>query len=102
SRPDLGYPQVRAADEHTTVVARYAPFPVALPDRDGADGPGTLLVANADGDPVVLLTAVRPERALARVQDCRGEILSETVLDLVAGVNPVTVPTGGLLTLMRE
>ncbi|MFD8206965.1 glycoside hydrolase family 36 protein [Streptomyces sp. NPDC059695] len=102
SRPDLGYPQVRAADEHTTVVARYAPFPVALPDRDGADGPGTLLVANADGDPVVLLTAVRPERALARVQDCRGEILSETVLDLVAGVNPVTVPTGGLLTLTRE
>ncbi|MFB7586826.1 glycoside hydrolase family 36 protein [Streptomyces sp. NPDC056169] len=96
SRPELGYPQVRAGDEDTTVVARYAPLPVALPD-----GPGTLLVANADADPVVLLTAGRPERALARVQDCRGEILSETVLDLVAGVNPVTVPTGGLLTLTR-
>ncbi|MFE7586482.1 glycoside hydrolase family 36 protein [Streptomyces gardneri] len=102
SRPDLGYPQVRAGDGRTTIVARYAPLPVALPDRDATDGPGTLLVANADGDPVVLLTAERPERALARVQDCRGEILSETVLDLVAGVNPVTVPTGGLLTLTRE
>ncbi|MEF9880872.1 alpha-galactosidase [Streptomyces sp. P9-A4] len=136
TRPDLGYPQVRASDGHTTVVARYAPLPVALPDgsdvdvadRDGnaegtqPPGPGadgnqppesdaantgarrqwTLLVANADSDPVVLLTARRPERALARVQDCRGEILSETVLDLVAGVNPVTVPTGGLLTLTRE
>ncbi|MFE7597787.1 glycoside hydrolase family 36 protein [Streptomyces sp. NPDC057494] len=117
SRPDLGYPQVRAGDGLTTVVARYAPLPVALPDRDatdgphvtdgpdsedGPDGPRTLLVANADDDPVVLLTATRPERALARVQDCRGEILSETVLDLVAGVNPVTVPTGGLLTLTRE
>ncbi|MFD0149306.1 glycoside hydrolase family 36 protein [Streptomyces sp. NPDC055721] len=102
ARPDLGYPQVRAGDDRTTVVARYAPLPVALPDRDAGDGPETVLVANADADPTVLLTAARPERALARVQDCRGEILSETVLDLVAGVNPVTVPTGGLLTLTRE
>ncbi|WP_435971926.1 glycoside hydrolase family 36 protein [Streptomyces sp. Qhu_M48] len=102
ARPDLGYPLVRARDHDTTVVARYGPFPVALPDRDGANGPATLLVANADGDPEVLLTAVRPERAHVRVQDCRGEILSETVLDVVAGVNPVTVPTGGLLTLTRE
>ncbi|MFE4619317.1 glycoside hydrolase family 36 protein [Streptomyces sp. NPDC056747] len=102
ARPDLGYPQVRAGDDRTTVVARYAPLPVALPDRDAAAGPETVLVANADADPAVLLTATRPERALARVQDCRGEILSETVLDLVAGVNPVTVPTGGLLTLTRE
>ncbi|WP_328946086.1 alpha-galactosidase [Streptomyces sp. NBC_00250] len=102
ARPDLGYPQVRADDGSTTVVARYAPLPVALPDRDGTDGPGTLLVANADRDPVVLLVATRQERALALVQDCGGEILSETVLDLVPGVNPVTVPTGGLLTLTRE
>ncbi|WP_107103796.1 MULTISPECIES: alpha-galactosidase [unclassified Streptomyces] len=107
TRPDLGYPQVGASDEHTTVVARYAPLPVPLPEGDAPDHTGrrrprTLLVANADSDPVVLLTARRPERALARVQDCRGEILSETVLDLVAGVNPVTVPTGGLLTLTRE
>ncbi|MFE5710183.1 glycoside hydrolase family 36 protein [Streptomyces sp. NPDC056501] len=102
ARPDLGYPQVRAGDDRTTVVARYAPLPVALPDRDAAADPETVLVANADADPAVLLTATRPERALARVQDCRGEILSETVLDLVAGVNPVTVPTGGLLTLTRE
>ncbi|MFF3734847.1 glycoside hydrolase family 36 protein [Streptomyces sp. NPDC002476] len=102
TRPDLGYPLVRAHGHHTTVVARYAPLPVALPDRHAEDGPQTLLVANADGDPAVLLTATRPEQALARVQDCRGEILSETVLDLVAGVNSVTVPTGGLLTLTRE
>ncbi|KOG29004.1 MULTISPECIES: glycoside hydrolase family 36 protein [Streptomyces] len=112
ARPDLGYPLIRARDHRTTVVARYAPLPVALtdgdpPGRDESDrghggGPRTLLVANADADPVVLLVADRPERALARVQDCRGEILSETVLDLVAGVNPVTVPTGGLLTLTRE
>ncbi|MEX0167818.1 alpha-galactosidase [Streptomyces sp. LMG1-1-1.1] len=107
SRPDLGYPLVRAHDGRTTVVARYAPLPVVLQGPDGTEGPGTdaprtLLVANADADPVVLLAADRPERALARVQDCRGEILSETVLDLVAGMNPVTVPTGGLLTLTRE
>lgn len=102
ARPDLGYPLIRARDHDTTVVARFAPLPVDLPDRKATDGPRTLLVANADGDPVVLLTASRPERALARVQDCRGEILSETVLDLVAGTNPVTVPTGGLLTLTRE
>ncbi|RSS58811.1 glycoside hydrolase family 36 protein [Streptomyces sp. WAC01280] len=102
ARPDLGYPQIRAGDDRTTVVARYAPLPVALPDRDADADPETVLVANADADPTVLLTATRPERALARVQDCRGEILSETVLDLVAGVNPVTVPTGGLLTLTRE
>ncbi|WP_370409522.1 glycoside hydrolase family 36 protein [Streptomyces fradiae] len=102
ARPDLGYPLVRAHDPRTTVVARYAPLPVALPERDDTDIPQVLLVANADSDPVVLLTATRPERALALVQDCRGEILSENVLDLVAGVNPVTVPTGGLLTLTRE
>lgn len=101
SRPELGYPLVAASDGRTTVVARYAPLPVALPDRAGTEGPRTLLVANADRDPVVLLVATRRERALARVQDCRGEILSETVLDLVPGVNPVTVPTGGLLTLTR-
>ncbi|WP_406055244.1 alpha-galactosidase [Streptomyces sp. NBC_01077] len=102
ARPDLGYPLVSAHGDRTTVVARYAPLPVALPDRDGTDGTLTLLVANADRDPVVLLTATRQEQALARVQNCRGEILSETVLDLVPGVNPVTVPTGGLLTLTRE
>ncbi|WP_326739818.1 glycoside hydrolase family 36 protein [Streptomyces sp. NBC_01022] len=102
ARPELGYPLVRAGDHRTMVVARYAPLPVALPDRRAAGGPQTVLVANADGDPVVLLTAARPEQALARVQDCRGEILSETVLDLVAGANAVTVPTGGLLTLTRE
>ncbi|MDK0520213.1 glycoside hydrolase family 36 protein [Streptomyces sp. ML-6] len=102
ARPDLGYPQVRAHDRTTTVVARYAPLPVALPDRNAADGPQTLLVANADGDPTVILSAPRPEKVLVRIQDCRGEILSDTVLDLVAGVNPVTVPTGGLLTLTRE
>ncbi|MFF3956447.1 glycoside hydrolase family 36 protein [Streptomyces sp. NPDC001890] len=102
ARPDLGYPLIRARDHRTTVVARYAPLPVALPDRRSAAGPQTLLVANADGDPAVLLTATRPEQTLARVQDCRGEILSETVLDLVTGVNSVTVPTGGLLTLTRE
>lgn len=102
ARPDLGYPLVSAHGHRTSVVARYAPLPVALPDRDGADGPRTLLVANADRDPVVLLVATRQERALALVQDCGGEILSETVLDLVPGVNPVTVPTGGLLTLTRE
>lgn len=101
-RPDLGYPLVVARAGATTVVARYAPLPVALPDRTGAAAPGTLLVANADADPVVPLVAAGPERALARVQDCRGEILSETALDLVAGANPVTVPTGGLLTLTRE
>ncbi|MFJ6351009.1 alpha-galactosidase [Streptomyces sp. NPDC092046] len=102
ARPDLGYPLVRAHDPRTTVVARYAPLPVALPERGAGEAPWTLLVANADSDPVVLLTSARPERALALVQDCRGEILSETALDLVAGVNPVTVPTGGLLTLTRE
>ncbi|MFJ1705899.1 glycoside hydrolase family 36 protein [Kitasatospora sp. NPDC088346] len=102
ARPDLGYPLVRAGDAGTTVVARYAPLPVALPAREAGDGPRTVLVANADADPVVLLTATRPERTRALVQDCRGEILSETVLDLVPGVNPVTVPTGGLLTLTRE
>ncbi|MFJ6017322.1 glycoside hydrolase family 36 protein [Streptomyces sp. NPDC092952] len=101
ARPDLGYPLVRAGDGGTAVIARYAPLPVALPDRSGGDGPRTVLVANADADPVVLLTAARPERVGVRVQDCRGEILSDTGLDLVAGVNPVTVPTGGLLTLTR-
>ncbi|MCX5205118.1 alpha-galactosidase [Streptomyces sp. NBC_00237] len=99
SRPELGYPQVRAHDARATVVARYAPLPVALPERPG---PRTVLVANADPDPVVLLTATGPERVLALVRDCRGDILSETVLDLLAGPNPVTVPTGGLLTLTRE
>ncbi|MGW1192273.1 glycoside hydrolase family 36 protein [Streptomyces sp. NPDC002559] len=102
ARPDLGYPLVRAHDHATTVIARYAPLPVALPDRNAEDGPQTLLVANADGDPTVILSATRPEEVLVRIQDCRGEILSDTVLDLVAGVNPVTVPTGGLLTLTRE
>ncbi|MEU5219705.1 glycoside hydrolase family 36 protein [Streptomyces sp. NPDC020807] len=99
ARPELGYPQVvtHAADRRTTIVARYAPLPVAVPVEGDL-----LLVANADHDSTVLLAAERPERALARVQDCRGEILSETELDLVAGVTPVTVPTGGLLTLTRE
>ncbi|MGW8882599.1 alpha-galactosidase, partial [Streptomyces mirabilis] len=36
ARPDLGYPLIRARDHRTTVVARYAPLPVALPDRRSA------------------------------------------------------------------
>ncbi|MFB7512256.1 glycoside hydrolase family 36 protein [Streptomyces sp. NPDC056144] len=104
ARPELGYPQVvtRSADGRTTIVARYAPLPVAVPERNGTGAGELLLVANADADTTLLLVSEGPEQALARVQDCRGEILSETVLDLVAGVNPVTVPTGGLLTLTRE
>ncbi|MGW5782169.1 glycoside hydrolase family 36 protein [Streptomyces sp. NPDC003863] len=101
-RPDLGYPLVRAHDARTTVIARYAPLPVTLPPRQPLTTPQTVLVANADSDAVVLIGVTEPERALALVQGCRGEILSETVLDLVAGVNPVHVPTGGLLTLTRE
>ncbi|MEU8763322.1 glycoside hydrolase family 36 protein [Streptomyces sp. NPDC048659] len=98
ARPDLGYILVRAHARDTTVVGRYAPVPVAVPEEAGA----RVLVANADADPTVLLTAARPGRALALVQDCRGEILSDTVLELVAGANPVPVPTGGLLTLTRQ
>ncbi|MFI6447415.1 glycoside hydrolase family 36 protein [Kitasatospora sp. NPDC050543] len=98
ARPELGYPLVRTHHDDTTVIARYAPIPVPLPDT----GRPTLLVANADRDTAVQLTAVRADRAHATIQGCRGEIPSRTTLDLAPGPNPVTVPTGGLLTLTRE
>jgi alpha-galactosidase len=97
SRPDLGYPTVRAYDGRTTVIARYAPLPVPAP----ADDWRTLLVANADRDDQVLLTGDWPTRMNARVQDCRGATLTEGELEPTPGALRVTVPTGGLLTLTR-
>lgn len=102
SRPDLGYPVVRAYDGRTMVIARYAPLPVAAPAEDWH----TLLVANADRDEDVLLTgdwtggpgASGPH---ALVQDCQGRVLADGPVHLAPGVHRITVPTGGLLTLTR-
>ncbi|WP_344670978.1 glycoside hydrolase family 36 protein [Catenulispora yoronensis] len=93
SRPDLGYPVVRAYDGTTEIVARYAALPV-----DGAGTWEELLVANADADPYVRVVggsgAVR-----AVVRDCRGAEVWEGMVEL-GDVVPY-VPRGGLLTVSR-
>ncbi|MFD0632657.1 hypothetical protein ACFQ9X_14700 [Catenulispora yoronensis] len=87
SRPDLGYPVVRAYDGTTEIVARYAALPV-----DGAGTWEELLVANADADPYVRVVggsgAVR-----AVVRDCRGAEVWEGMVEL-GDVVPY-VPRGG-------
>ncbi|MEV0534766.1 glycoside hydrolase family 36 protein [Kitasatospora sp. NPDC050463] len=94
-RPDLGYPMVTAAGPDTVVVGRYAPLPV----RAVAGSWRTLLVANADADPEVHLLGGSGD-AEATVQDARGRVLRQGVLDLT-GSAVVAVPRGGLLTLRR-
>ncbi|MBO1415113.1 glycoside hydrolase family 36 protein [Streptomyces sp. FH025] len=95
ARPDLGYPMVTALGADTVAVARYAALPV---DASG-EGWRTLLVANADADPVVRLTGA-DGTATATVQDARGRIVrqGEVELDRADGI---LVPRGGLLTLRR-
>ncbi|MCT9930344.1 alpha-galactosidase [Planotetraspora sp. A-T 1434] len=94
ARPDLGYPLVRARDDDTVIVGRYAPLPIEVPPAR------TLLVANADSSAEVLLDVREACVAGLRVVDCRGRTVSESVLSLTPGVHPVTVPTGGLLELV--
>ncbi|MEV0147818.1 MULTISPECIES: glycoside hydrolase family 36 protein [unclassified Nonomuraea] len=96
ARPDLMYPQVTARGDGVVVTARYAPLPVEVPER------GTLLLANADDSPDVLLRVTDAGGAAgAVVRDCRGRVVSERTVELAAGTHELTVPTGGLLTLTR-
>ncbi|WP_051830421.1 MULTISPECIES: glycoside hydrolase family 36 protein [Streptomyces] len=99
ARPDLGYPMVTArgtgTGDGTVAVARYAALPV---DASG-DGWRTLLVANADADPDVLLTGGRGTAAVT-VQDARGRIVRQGEVELT-GADVIPVPRGGLLTLRR-
>ncbi|SEL65779.1 glycoside hydrolase family 36 protein, partial [Streptacidiphilus jiangxiensis] len=103
SRPDLGYPLVRAESHAGTsvAVARYAALPV---DAGGAWR--ELLIANADADPCVVLRG-GAGRASAVVRDARGRVVARELfeLDAAAGAGApvcVTVPRGGLATLTRE
>ncbi|WP_214411643.1 glycoside hydrolase family 36 protein [Sphaerisporangium fuscum] len=97
-QPEHGYPLVRAYDEQTMVIARYASLPVDVP----AEGWTELLVANAAPDSRVVLLGETERHAEATVHDCRGTLLSTTGLHLPAGAQVVTVPTGGLLRLRRR
>lgn len=92
-RPEHGYPLVRAYDGQTTIIARYAPLPVDVPES------GELLVANADPDPRVVLYG--EGTALAEVYDCGGRLVLAADLRLAAGPAVIEVPLGGLLKLRR-
>ncbi|MFF5207614.1 glycoside hydrolase family 36 protein [Streptosporangium sp. NPDC000396] len=98
ARPEIGYPLVRAYDDQTMVIARYAPVPVEVP----ASGWRELLIANADPDSRVILLGQEAEEVRATVHDCRGELVSATTLRLDTGTSLVTVPMGGLLRLHRR
>ncbi|NUW45038.1 glycoside hydrolase family 36 protein [Nonomuraea rhodomycinica] len=93
-QPEHGYPLVRARDERATIVARYAPLPVEVPES------GDLLVANAATDPRVVLFGAGPARV--EVRDCRGSLVRTAELSPEPGASVVEVPTGGLLTLRRD
>jgi alpha-galactosidase len=93
-QPEHGYPLVRARDERTTIVARYAPLPVEVPDS------GELLIANADSDPRVVLLGTGS--AHVEVHDCGGALVRTATLALESGICLVEVPMGGLLTLRRD
>ncbi|MEU8108976.1 glycoside hydrolase family 36 protein [Nonomuraea muscovyensis] len=93
-QPEHGYPLVRARDERTTIVARYAPLPVEVPNS------GELLIANADPDPRVVLYGTGS--AHVEVHDCGGALVRTATLVLESGVCLVEVPMGGLLTLRRD
>lgn len=93
SRPDLGYPIVRAEGAGLTVVGRYAPLPIDLCDDH------RLLVANADASTAVTLTAHDHRDAVATVWDCGGREISRAEIRLYPGPLQLTVPVGGLLEL---
>ncbi|MFI1092516.1 glycoside hydrolase family 36 protein [Streptomyces sp. NPDC020917] len=98
SRPDLGYPLVRADLGATAAVARYAALPVPV-DGDWR----TLLVANADADPVVVLTA-GTGAGVAHVADASGRTVWQGPIALSGESGDsiqVNVPRGGLLMLER-
>ncbi|MFE0068476.1 glycoside hydrolase family 36 protein [Nonomuraea sp. NPDC059023] len=97
SRPDLQYPLVTARGDGVVIAARYAPVPVAAPSS------GTLWLANADDDTAVLLTSALAGTARATVYDCRGEVVGRGAHAFeAAGTHQITVPTGGLLELVRS
>ncbi|MFJ2863928.1 glycoside hydrolase family 36 protein [Kitasatospora sp. NPDC087314] len=95
SRPDLGYPVVRAGDGRAVVVARYAPVVVDVP----MEGWSEFLLANADADSRVTLAGGPRRNVSATVRNARGHVLREEVLELGRGTVVVEVPTGGLLSL---
>lgn len=93
-QPEHGYPLVRAYDGQTTIIARYAPLPVDVPES------GDLLVANADPDPRVVLFGEGEARA--EVYDCGGTLVLAADLRLETRPTLIDVPLGGLLKLRRR
>jgi alpha-galactosidase len=92
SRPDLMYPLVRATSGKLTIAGLYGPVPVDF------DPSRKLLVANAD-EPCVVLRTQQPSTADIVVQDCRGTVVAKRRIEFGEGLHPLTVPTGGLLTV---
>ncbi|MFI6321856.1 glycoside hydrolase family 36 protein [Nonomuraea sp. NPDC050556] len=91
-QPEHGYPLVRAYDEQTTIIARFAAIPVDVPET------GELLVANADPDTRVVLFGTG--EVLVEVFDCGGAPVSAGSLRL-EGAGVAEVPRGGLLKVGR-
>lgn len=91
SRPDLGYPLVRAIGDGVVIAARYGPVPVPLE-------PGhRLLLANADS-PDVIVTTSQPCTVDVAVHDCAGGLVKGQRLELDSA-RVIHVPVGGLLKI---
>jgi alpha-galactosidase len=97
SRPELGYPMVKAGDGDTVVVGRYAALPVNVPES----GWSTFMVANADHDTQLVLLGGPGNPVLAVVQNSQGRQLSSEMVSFQQGATIVHVPTGGLITLTK-
>ncbi|WP_329562623.1 glycoside hydrolase family 36 protein [Kitasatospora sp. NBC_01266] len=95
-RPELGYPLLAADRGGELAFGRYAPVPIAV---TGAWR--LLLVANADPDPLVRLEFDRPPGPVRLlVQDCAGGTVAAATVAVPGAELVVTVPRGGLLTLV--
>ncbi len=96
SRPDLGYPVVRARGAQKSIVAAYAELPVTV---NAEDGPEVILVNATGTDGLVLDVASDTAVRVSAVRDHCGQPVPDHPVSVDTGLRRLAVPRAGLVEL---
>lgn len=96
--PHMLYPLVVAKNDTKLLAAFYAPMPLKLDEEI----PEQLILVNGAYDSELLLDLARPLGPMQmKVTSCTGEVLSDTQVNLTAGLNRLAVPPAAHAVLRR-
>ena len=97
--PHMLYPLVVARNDAKLLAAFYSPLPLKLDE----DIPEQLILVNGGYAPELLVDLAEPlGPARMKVTNCTGEVLTDTEMNLVAGLNRLPVPPAAHAVLRRQ